>query len=114
MGNSGILFFLSVKKPHGQGFIAAIRRKREGYEQLSEKRKGESSEAIKKRVLTARSVQKNRLSGRTENTAYNAYMNTLDVEKYCVLTHDAEVILKSAILELGLSARAYDKVLKIS
>ncbi|HNX91387.1 MAG TPA: YifB family Mg chelatase-like AAA ATPase [Candidatus Omnitrophota bacterium] len=84
------------------------------YEQLSEKRKGEPSKNIKSRVLAARETQKGRLTARPGSEAYNAYMNTRDMEEHCVLSADAEEILKSAILELGLSARAYDKILKIS
>ena len=41
-------------------------------------------------------------------------MTARDVEEYCPLSRDAEEILKTAILELGISARAYDKILKIS
>ncbi len=41
-------------------------------------------------------------------------MDPKETEKYCLLSNEAEELLKSAILELGISARAYDKILKIS
>ena len=44
----------------------------------------------------------------------NAYMTPGELDEFCVLSDEAEELLKTAILELGISARAYDKVLKIS
>jgi len=41
-------------------------------------------------------------------------MTSKEIEKFCILSQDAKLILKEAILELGISARAYDKILKIS
>jgi len=84
------------------------------YEELSGRRKGETSSCIKKRLLKTRRLQENRFNGIPSNIACNACLNTVDIEKYCVLSKESEELLKTAILELGISARAYDKILKIS
>lgn len=84
------------------------------YSQLSKRRTGEPSSAIKKRVITAREKQKERFRGKNAHSAYNAYMTSVEVERHCPLSSDAGDLLKTAILELGISARAYDKILKVS
>jgi len=84
------------------------------YNELSQKRTGESSETIKKRVITNRNLQRKRFGYKSTHSGYNAYMTSKDIETFCVMSKDAELILKEAILELGISARAYDKILKIS
>lgn len=84
------------------------------YAQLSKRRTGETSAAIKKRVTKARAVQKIRFSEKQTYSAYNAYMTSMEVERSCGLSDEAQDLLKTAILELGISARAYDKILKIS
>ncbi|MBU0683402.1 MAG: YifB family Mg chelatase-like AAA ATPase [Candidatus Omnitrophota bacterium] len=84
------------------------------YTDLSKKRTGENSENIKKRVTANRQLQNNRFKNKKRSSAYNAYMSQKDIEMFCPLTSTAEALLKKAILELGISARAYDKILKIS
>lgn len=84
------------------------------YEELSIKRKGENSKTVKERVIKTNSAQKQRFKYKPDHLAYNAYMTSKELETYCVLSKEAEEILKTAILELGISARAYDKILKIS
>ena len=84
------------------------------YEQLSKRRTGEHSFAIKKRVVKSRNIQKKRFKEKPTHSPYNAYMNSREVESFCILSSEAEELLKTAILELGISARAYDKILKIS
>jgi len=82
------------------------------YEHLTDKRRGEPSEEIRKRVDKARSVQKKRFE--SEGAHFNAHLESKELEKYCILDKEAEELLKLAILELGISARAYDKILKVS
>jgi len=84
------------------------------YSELSNRKKGETSAVIKERVEKARHLQKLRFSEKPDRLRYNAYMGNNEVEKFCVLTKEANELLKTAILELGISARAYDKILKIS
>lgn len=80
--------------------------------ELSSKQKAEPSSEIKKRVNAARLVQQKRFEG-TDITC-NAKMDSAATKKYCVLTPDASEMLKAAFDNLGLSARAYDKVLRVA
>jgi len=82
------------------------------YKEMSGKSRGESSESIRKRVEMARNIQKCRYEGL--QISCNARLGSKDTEKYCVTDKEASELLKLAILELGLSARGYDKVLKIA
>lgn len=82
------------------------------YSQLSSKGEEEKSEKIKDRVDRAREIQLIRFKG-TDVTC-NAKMTSKMVREYCTLTDDAEMLLKASFEKLGLSARAYDKILKIA
>jgi magnesium chelatase family protein len=82
------------------------------YRELADTKDAESSGAIKERVEKARSIQREHF--KSEGLIYNASMNTKLIKKYCILTDEARELLKMAMTELGLSARAYDKVLKVS
>ncbi|MFH1995527.1 MAG: YifB family Mg chelatase-like AAA ATPase [Candidatus Omnitrophota bacterium] len=82
------------------------------YEHLADKRRGQASETIGERVEKARAVQQKRYQ--CDDILFNAHLGPRDIERYCILTNEAEELLKVAILELGISARAYDKILKIS
>jgi len=84
------------------------------YKQLSEKRSGEFSSVIKERVERCRRLQEERFEPLKNRPACNAQMSSKETETYCVLSKEAKELLKTAILELGISARAYDKILKIS
>lgn len=82
------------------------------YEQLSCKAQEEKSAQIKKRVNAARSIQRKRFKG--TGVSCNAKMTPKMTKEYCVLTDDANALLKMSFEKLGLSARAYDKILRIS
>ena len=81
-------------------------------DELSQRPTGDSSKEIRKRVKLAREVQQKRF----ENTATfcNARMTSQQIRQCCLLDHEAEELIKAAILHLGLSARAYDRILKVS
>lgn len=83
------------------------------YEELSSKAPGESSEAIRKRVMKARQIQEQRFMG-MKNVHCNAQMNTKLVRKVCALDDAGSALLKRAIQSLNLSARAYDRILKVA
>ena len=83
------------------------------YEELSSKSKGESSAAIRQRVVQARDVQSQRFMG-IDGVYCNAQMNTKMSRKICTLDDSSSQMLKKAITSLGLSARAYDRILKVS
>jgi magnesium chelatase family protein len=82
------------------------------YEQLTKKSGAEPSERIKERVDKTRNIQRERY--KKDVFSSNALLESKEMEKYCQVTHDGQELLKMAILELGLSARAYDKVLKVA
>lgn len=73
---------------------------------------GESSEAIRRRVLAARNLQAQRFHGK--GYFCNAHMPPRMLKKHCVLSDDCVALLRNAIETLGLSARAYDRILKVS
>jgi len=81
-------------------------------EHLTDKRRGEPSEEIRKRVDKARAAQKERYSD--TGVFFNARLESKELERYCLLDKESEELLKLAILELGISARAYDKILRVS
>lgn len=83
------------------------------FEKLSEDRKGESSVDIRKRVTAARERQTQRFAD-SNAVHYNAQMNTKQISKYCVLDEPSKGLLKTAMERLNLSARAYDRILKVS
>jgi len=83
------------------------------YEELSSLEKGEPSEAVRGRVIQARKVQQERFKG-SARVHCNAAMRAKDVHKHCRLGAEAEAMLKMAITELNFSARAYDRILKVS
>ncbi len=83
------------------------------FDKLSEDRKSEASVDIRKRVTKAREVQSIRFND-SESVHYNAQMNTKQIRKYCVLDEDSKHLLKMAMERLNLSARAYDRILKVS
>ena len=82
------------------------------FENLSGTSKAESSADIKNRVEIARQIQRKRFVG-TKITC-NAKMDASATRKFCKLTENALLILKAAFERLSLSARAYDKVLRIA
>ena len=83
------------------------------FEKLSEERKGEGSVAIRKRVTAAREIQTQRFEG-LENVHYNAQMNTKHIRTYCKMDEASKALLKNAMQRLNLSARAYDRILKVA
>lgn len=83
------------------------------FDKLSEERRGESSVEIRKRVIKARDVQTQRFID-LSNIHYNAQMGVKQIREYCDLDADSKELLKTAMERLNLSARAYDRILKVS
>jgi len=83
------------------------------FEKLSSEQKAESSVEIRKRVTAARELQVVRFR-ESESTNYNAQMNVKQIRKYCALDESSKELLKTAMERLNLSARAYDRILKVS
>ncbi len=88
------------------------------YEKLSDDRFGESSEAIQKRVEAARQVQRSRFAdlpvGNGKKIYCNADLRAADLRSYCVLDEAGKTLLKSAMNQMQLSARAYHRILKLA
>ena len=83
------------------------------FRELAEKTKGEQSSVIRERVLKARKIQELRFE-KYKGIYCNAQMTTKLVLKHCVLSKEGQTLLKVAMERLGLSARAYDRILKVS
>jgi magnesium chelatase family protein len=73
---------------------------------------GTSSEAMRGQVLAARRIQESRFAG--AKTRYNAHMTTREIRKYCRLDDECMNLLRVSVNELGLSARAHDKILRVA
>jgi magnesium chelatase family protein len=86
------------------------------YEELSALAPGEPSVQMRARALAARRIQHARFAedGRKRRIHCNADMGAKQVQQYCQPTPDAEELLKMAIREYHFSARAYDRILKVS
>lgn len=82
------------------------------FQELDSSKKSETSMEIRERVIMARNKQLKRLSD-SEITC-NAHMTSKEVRRYCRLGSDAKDLLEKAFSVLGLSARAHDKILKLS
>jgi len=82
------------------------------FDQLADRRKGEQSNDIRKRVLLAREIQSNRYKDSAIH--YNAQMGPKEIEKFCELDEASQQLVKTAMDKLNLSARAYDRILKVA
>jgi magnesium chelatase family protein len=82
------------------------------YRDLTGETSGEDSETIKKRVNQAREIQRQRFAGK--KIYCNAQMTQRYLKKYCQIGEDSKGLLERAIDKLGLSARAYTRILKIA
>jgi magnesium chelatase family protein len=83
------------------------------FDELSNKNKGENSASIRERVIGAREIQDRRFMG-IGGVYCNAQMNTKMARKICRIDKAGEQMLKKAMNTLGLSARAFDRILKVS
>lgn len=82
------------------------------YDELDTESKGENSAAIRKRVNRAREIQLKRYENL--NIYCNSQLTPANIKKYCSLDESSRKLLKGAFEKLGLSARAYNKILKIA
>jgi len=83
------------------------------YDELKSAQSSESSTAIRARVNQARDRQLERYKER-KKVYCNAHLETRDIRHFCKIDDEAQNLLKIAIERFGLSARAYDKILKVS
>lgn len=83
------------------------------YTELASKRTGERSETIRERVVKARSIQSRRFVGK-KGVYANADMQSKEIKEFCQIDDEGASLLKMAMQKLGLSARAYDRILKVA
>ncbi|MDR0715028.1 MAG: YifB family Mg chelatase-like AAA ATPase [Bacteroidales bacterium] len=83
------------------------------FEKISEQKQSETSASVRERVVRAREIQKERFTG-SEGIYCNAQMDSKHLHKYAVPDNAGLALLKNAMQRLTLSARAYDRILKLS
>ena len=84
------------------------------YEKLSGDRVGESSEAIRMRVQAARNIQNKRFSGNGSDIVCNADMRVGEIRQFCRLQDEGQSLMRAAMSQMQLSARAYHRILKLA
>lgn len=83
------------------------------YKELASNNTGERSKSIRERVMHTREIQMKLFAGR-KGMFSNADMQSRDIQEFCRLDAASEELLKMPITNLGLSARAYDRILKVA
>ncbi|MGA2658931.1 MAG: YifB family Mg chelatase-like AAA ATPase [Verrucomicrobiota bacterium] len=83
------------------------------FREISAERTGETSAQIRERVLAARRQQQTRFEGRAK-VRCNARMGTRELKQFCELDETAKGLIQFAMADLNLSARAYDRILKVA
>lgn len=83
------------------------------FDELSDERKGQSSEQIRQRVIEARKLQAIRFKNVT-GVYYNAQLSPKLIEKHCKIDQNGKLLIKTAMDKLGFSARSYSRILKVS
>ncbi|HSR36247.1 MAG TPA: hypothetical protein VLL73_03620 [Desulfurivibrionaceae bacterium] len=74
---------------------------------------GERSETIRQRVAAAHQIQKDRYQ-RRQTACYNSQMTAADLKRHCALDQPSAKLMQQAVDRLGLSGRAYHRILKIA
>jgi magnesium chelatase family protein len=82
------------------------------FSKLRSKQSSDDSATIREKVIDAREIQRQRFG--EKKTTTNATMTHRQINKYCALDEPAEMVLKNAMMEFGLSARAHDKICKVA
>lgn len=82
------------------------------YEKLSDDRQGEPSSMVRARVEAARAVQRARFEG--EEISSNAEMRPADIHRFCKLNDTGSMLMRTAMKQMQLTARAYHRVLKLA
>lgn len=84
------------------------------YEKLNGDRMGESSNAIRARVQAARDIQNQRFATAGSDIVSNADMRVEEVRQFCKLQDEGQSLMRAAMTQLNLSARAYHRILKLA
>lgn len=84
------------------------------YEKLSGDRLGESSESIRARVQAARDIQQKRFANGKSDIICNADMRVGEIRQFCKLQDEGQSLMRAAMSQMNLSARAYHRILKLA
>ncbi len=89
------------------------------FSDLQDRRRGESSKSIRERVEAARQIQQTRFSESASSNGNlashcNSHMSSREIRTYCKLNSDGYRLMEHAMKRLGLTARAYDRILKVA
>lgn len=84
------------------------------YEKLSGDRMGETSESIRKRVQAARNIQQQHFASSQSDIICNADMRVGEIRQFCKLQGEGQSLMRAAMTQLNLSARAYHRILKLA
>jgi len=84
------------------------------YEKLSGDRLGESSESIRRRVQAVRDIQQKRFSNGRSDIICNADMRVGEIRQFCKLQDEDQGLMRAAMSQMNLSARAYHRILKLA
>ncbi len=84
------------------------------YRELSSQTREESSADIRKRVMAAREFAQSRYRAAGASVRNNASLTSSEIRRFCKLTEDASAILEQAFNSMGLSARGYDRILRVA
>ena len=82
------------------------------FRELQAAKPGETSAQIRERVIAARRIQQQRFAGK--RVTCNARMGTRELKEFCALDEAAAELLKHAMTDMGFSARAHDRILKVA
>jgi len=83
------------------------------FREIAGERTGETSAVIRKRVVAARQRQHQRFAGK-QSVKCNAHMGPKELKEFCALDEQTKELLQFAMADLHLSARAYDRILKVA
>mgnify|MGYP003378431260 FL=1 len=101
-----------ISKPLLDRIDICVETPRIEYRDLEEKRRGESSANIRIRVEQAMEIQKKRYE--KESFLFNSQLKGAKIDEYCQLEKEGKKLMKQAFVRLELSARSYEKILKVA
>ena len=87
---------------------------RVGFENLSDNRRRKASDEIRALVKATRQIQRERFSELKNGVMTNADMHVAEVRQFCELEYEGQVLIKAAMMQLQLSARAYHRILTLA
>ena len=103
-----------ISSPMLDRIVILIEMPRVDYEKLSSDRLEETSEAIRARVQAARNIQQLRFYNNQSDVVYTAGMRIGEIRLFCKLKDEDQSLMRAAMSQINLSARAYHRILKLA